>query len=146
VLEVMLKQIDGTYDLQEDAIKVIPIGSEKKHANRRASARRAKVENELRKKLARRVDFEKGIADKTPLKDALELIRKEHDLNILIDTGAFQFDQKRLNISREPVKLPELKAVPLATALTMLLKPIKADYQIIDNLILIVPYRLKETS
>lgn len=99
--------------------------------------RQAGVNQELRLKLARPINLEKGIDPNTPLKDALEFLADRHDLNIIIDGTAFQSIGVQ-KAEEQPVSLPRMRNVPISTVLRMLVGQVRGDmyvgtYQIRDG-------------
>jgi hypothetical protein len=146
-LQVLVKQVNGTYEVKDKHVLIVPLDDEqKKQIKRPTSERQQQVEKELRDRLTQPVDFEQGIDARTTLKDALQFIRDRFDVNLVIDRRAFHVGKKSRDVASERVQLPKLKSVSLGTALRRLLKPIDADCEIIDNLILIVPQKSNARS
>lgn len=85
---------------------------------------------ELREKLAKPINLEKGIDANTPLKDALDFLQDRYDLTILIDTAAFEADQQLKEVESQPVKLPKMLGVSLGTVLRLLLSQVNGTYLI----------------
>jgi len=102
-----------------------------------------KLIQQLKSKLARPVNLDKGIDPSTPLKDALEFLSDRYDLTILIDTKAFeQIDIQK--VEEQPVQLPRMVGVSMSTVLRLLLKQLQSDrgsgtYILKRDFILILP-------
>jgi WD40 repeat protein len=142
VLQVTLRQVYGSYQIENNYLLVV--GSDAAESKKRPmSDRQKKVEQELHERLTRPVSFEPDIPDKMSLADALELLRKQQKLNLMIATweSGFWNGTKPRAIASEFVKLPRAKGIALGVALEQLLAPLKATYEVTDNLILIVPER-----
>jgi hypothetical protein len=83
---------------------------------------------ELKTKLEKPINLEKGFEPNTQLKDALEFLSDRYDLTILIDTKAFEDDLQVKEIETQPVKLPKMIGVSLGTVLRLLLSQVNGTY------------------
>jgi hypothetical protein len=77
--------------------------------------------------LARVVDLPNGF-DAAPLKEALEFLKAKHGLMTLMDTEAFKRDLMVQEVENQPVRLPRLAGVRLATVLDKLLAQVQGGY------------------
>jgi hypothetical protein len=145
VLDVLLMQVNGDFEIRNDVIVVVPNLQRKKKIER-PSDRQKKVEEALRAKLRKRVDLEKGIESNTPFKDVMAHVASLYDLNIVIDTLAFRIETKTDLVDDRPVRLRKMSDVSLENILRTNLKQVGGSYEIRDNLILIVPPRKNEQS
>jgi len=68
------------------------------------------------------IDFEPN----TPLREALSHIAERYGLTILVDTEAFKADNQQPDIEAQPIKLPKLVQVSLATVLRAVLAQVNA--------------------
>jgi hypothetical protein len=97
--------------------------------------------HQLSLRLQQPVNLDKGIDPSTPLKDALEFLSDRYDLTIIVDEQAFL----EIGVQRaeeQPVQLPKMVGVTMATVLRLLLSQIKGDeyhgtYAIRDDHLLI---------
>jgi hypothetical protein len=81
---------------------------------------------ELRAKLNQPVNLDKGIDGHTPLKDAVEFLADRYDLTLIIDTKAFEAIGVQ-KAEEQPVSLPKMVGVSMATVLRMLLAQVRGD-------------------
>jgi hypothetical protein len=81
----------------------------------------------MKNKLAKPVNLEKGIEPNTVLREALEFISDRYDVTILVDTQAFKAEGVEA-IEDQPVKLPKMVGVSLATVLRLLAAQVNATY------------------
>lgn len=81
---------------------------------------------ELRQKLSKPVNLEKGIDANTPLKDVLEFLAERYDLNIVVDAHAFNAIGVQ-KVEEQPVSLPRMRHEPLGSVLRLVLGQIKGD-------------------
>jgi tetratricopeptide (TPR) repeat protein len=84
----------------------------------------------LKNKLSRPVDLEKGLDANTPLREVLEFLTDRYDVTILIDVGAFKAEGKVEDVEVAPIKLPRMKGVSLATVLRLITGQIDGTYLI----------------
>ena len=80
----------------------------------------------MEKKLEQKVNLEKGIDANTPLKDALEFLTDRYELTFITDENAFTAIGVQ-KVSEQPVSLPKMVGVSLATVLRLLLGQVKGD-------------------
>jgi tetratricopeptide (TPR) repeat protein len=85
---------------------------------------------EMREKLNKTVDLEKGIEANTPLKDALEFLSDRYQITILVDSAAFKSDLSVDAVEEQPVKLPKMTGVSLATVLRMITAQINGTFMV----------------
>src|SRR5262249_53386538 len=143
VLDTLLMQVNGDFEIRHDVIEVGP-NLQRKKKFERPSDRQKKAEEELRAKLRRRVTLEKGIDGTVPFADVVAYIADRYDLNIVIDWHGLQKETKVKSVTDHPVKLPKMSGLSLESILRTLLKQVGGSYEIRDNLILIVPPRTNE--
>jgi DNA-directed RNA polymerase specialized sigma24 family protein len=115
-------------DLPRDrsVAEAVPIKEDDKGALAKPAAKTENPARVARQKLAERLDLPKGIEANTPLKEALDFISERHGVQILLDEAAFA----EINIQKvgeQPVQLPKMKNVRLATVLRLLLKQVRGD-------------------
>jgi hypothetical protein len=82
--------------------------------------------HQLSLRLQQPVNLDKGIDANTPLRDALEFLGDRYDLTIIVDSKAFE----EIGVQRaeeQPVQLPKMVGVSMATVLRLLLAQIKGD-------------------
>jgi hypothetical protein len=82
---------------------------------------------EMKNKLAKPVSLEKGFPDNTALKEALEYLSDRYDVTILVDTQAFKAEGVDAP-EDQPIKLPRMTNVSLATVLRLLTAQINGTY------------------
>jgi hypothetical protein len=105
--------------------KPTPRAEETKPGAPRASNRLAP----LRRKLAEVVSLPKGIDQNTPLKDALELLRKQYGLKpVVVNTLAFKTDLQVDSVEDQPVRLPKMSGLRLATVLEKLVEQVQGAH------------------
>ena len=93
-------------------------------------------------KLDRKINLEIGIDANTPLKDALEFLAAKYELNVVVDTKAFEKAGIQL-VEEQPVKLAPMKDVTLGRVLTLLTAQVQGMYLVEKEKVLIVPRRKK---
>lgn len=81
---------------------------------------------QIQEKLSKPVNLEKGIDENTALKDALDFLADRYDLTIIIDAKAFEAIGVA-KVEEQPVKLPRMVGVSMATVLRLLLAQVKGD-------------------
>jgi hypothetical protein len=82
--------------------------------------------HQLSIRLQQHVNLDKGIDANTPLRDALEFLGDRYNLTIIVDSKAFE----EIGVQRaeeQPVQLPKMVGVSMATVLRLLLAQIKGD-------------------
>jgi len=94
--------------------------------------------NELRWKLATRVNLESGIEAGTPLKDIVAFINDRFDRDIRFDSAGFKAVGKE-NFAETKTGLAPLKETSLSVALNLLLDSVDAGLEIRQDAIWIVP-------
>ncbi|MBL8798390.1 MAG: VWA domain-containing protein, partial [Planctomycetia bacterium] len=82
--------------------------------------------NQIHEKLSKPVNLEKGIDANTALKDALDFLADRYDLTIIIDSKAFEAIGVA-KVEEQPVTLPRMVGVSMATVLRLLLAQVKGD-------------------
>jgi hypothetical protein len=102
---------------------------------------RANRPQQLLLRLQQPVNLDKGIDPNTPLRDALEFLGDRYDLTIIVDSKAFA-EIGVQSAEEQPVQLPKMVGVSMATVLRMLLAQVKGDehqgtYAIQDDHLLI---------
>lgn len=80
----------------------------------------------IKDKLSQPVNLDKGIDPNTPLKDALEFLADRYDLTLIVDSKAFEAIGVQ-KVEEQPVQLPKMIGVSMATVLRLLLAQIKGD-------------------
>src|SRR5262245_20001044 len=73
----------------------------------------------VKAKLDRRINLENGIDANTPLKDVLAFLADKSQLNLTVDTKAFDKAGVKL-VEEQPVKLGPMKNVTVAKVLELL--------------------------
>lgn len=106
-----------------------------------AQERRGSKAQRLLAQLQRTVNLDKGIDPNTPLKDAIEYLADKYDMTMLVDSKAFE-EIGVQKVEEQPVQMPKMVGVSMATVLRLLLGQIKGDvhcgtYSIQDDHILI---------
>jgi hypothetical protein len=150
ILQVVLEQVVATYSTEGDVILIVPAG--KRRNVEPMSRERAEVEKRLRRKLASKVTLEEGVKPDC-LADALEAFGERFDLNIAIGSGPYPGERALGGpmmmampryIGHQGVELPKTADAPLGSVLRSLLEQVDGDYEIHDNLILVVPRKSKK--
>jgi hypothetical protein len=95
--------------------------------------------NHILATLGKAVTFDKGVDPNTPLKDALEFITSRYEILFLVNNEAFKADAQVQEIETQPVRLPVIPSMRLATVLRVLLRQVNATYQVHDDYVEIVP-------
>jgi hypothetical protein len=83
---------------------------------------------QMKEKLNKTVNLDKGIDANTPLRDAIEFLQDRYDVTIIPDQAAFKADQQIDNINEQPVQLPRMMGVSLATVLRLLTAQVNGTY------------------
>jgi hypothetical protein len=100
--------------------------------------RPAHTTRELLTKLARPVSFEKGIDANTQLKDALEFVSEQFDVQIIVNPTAFR--EVGVNeIESQPVRMPRILNVRLSALLRLVLGQVNATYVVLPEYVEIIP-------
>lgn len=82
---------------------------------------------EMKNKLAKPVTLDKGIEASNNLRDAISFLEDRYDVTILADTQAFKADGIE-DVESQPVKLPKMIGVSLATVLRLLTAQVNGTY------------------
>lgn len=101
-----------------------------------AQSRQKEIANKLEEPFTNDRDFE-GV----PLEAALEVIGVRNEVTILVDEVSFRDLDPKSNILQEPVSLPGLRGVTLASALRIMLDPIDASVMVHRDYLYVVPRR-----
>ena len=96
------------------------------------------AQDTLEEKLDERISLEKGIAENTSLKKALDFLGDRYELDFRIDVAAFK-RLKNANIEMSPVYLPKCLGLRLGLAMELLLKQVDATFVVKKNYVAIVP-------
>jgi hypothetical protein len=138
IIELLAKQVDGTYEIKRDHIEIVPLQEGKK--NPAPALKMSKEEAEkLDKKLQKPVNLGKGIDRNTPLQDAVEFLSDSSDIVIIVDSSEFKRAAKVENVNDLPITLPPQERVPVKQILEQVAKQIKGKYEIKGGAVLIVP-------
>src|SRR5689334_6832700 len=92
----------------------------------------------MRGKLAKPVTLENGLADNTPLRDAVEFISGPYDIKILVDTQAFKAAGVDA-VEDQPVRLPKMIGIRLSTILRLLADQVQGTYLVHPEFVELVP-------
>jgi hypothetical protein len=84
----------------------------------------------LRAALSKTVSLATGIEANTPLKDVLELLQRLSGVTIVADSQAFRSDMSVDAVEEQPIKLPKMKRVSLATILRLMADQVNGSYRI----------------
>jgi HEAT repeat protein len=144
VLWLLLKQLQFGFVIDRGRVLVVP-GVQPRQKNERLPPALAKAQGELRKRLRRRIDKEVGFSSDTPLKEALGFISDVFDITILFDEAAFKATDPNTDPKTVPVRLGRSTPHSLKALLSLVLDPVEAGYEIVDDFLLIVPGRTVST-
>ena len=143
VLQLLARQVGGTYEVRDDYIEIMPLQKGKKSAPKKSADVWEKATKRVRDRLDKPISLEKTVFRNTPIKDALEFLSGRYDITIIVDYSAFKGEKERV-IEDAPVTLPVQKNVKLAEILKQVLNQVGTKYEIIDGAILVVPLMDKE--
>ena len=105
----------------------------------------ASAQSALEQRLDQRTSLDKGIARKTPLKDALEFLSDRYDITILIDSAAFKQRLKIDDVDNAPVHLLRCSNVRLGLVLSLLAKQVNGSCEVKRDYIEITPLQKNMT-
>jgi|GEM_PF-6827118 len=135
IIELLAKQVDGTYEIKRDHIEIVPLQQGKR--NPAPPLKMSKEETEqLDKKMQKLVSPGKGI---TPLQDVVEFLSDSSDIIIIVDSSEFKRAAKVENVTDLPITLPPQKRVPVKEILEQVAKQVKGRYKTKGGVALIVP-------
>jgi hypothetical protein len=147
LLELVLKQVRAAYEGKDGLVNVIPAAPERKVQFERLDEKRRNFgAAEIKRKLGSGVTLERGL-EKIMFDEAKSYFEDRYDLIIVIDYGSFPrkgaygpFPKKAGERPpwRRNVSLPIMKDIPLDKVLKQLTDQIDADYEIRDDVVLIV--------
>jgi hypothetical protein len=135
VLQLVLEQVNATYRIEKDSLLLIP-ADPRKLPIERVTSEQVATEKALRGKLKRKITLQKGIDAGTSLRDAVDFLADQTQLNIGIHP-------KYGELRGKTVELAKTVDVPIETVLHRLLDQVEATYEIRDNLVVIVPRKKK---
>src|SRR5437016_5705127 len=72
-----------------------------------------RADDRIEEKLNKPVLLDKSLEKETSLKEAMELLSKRHELNIVINGFEFKKQLKIFNIEQFPVRLQQMQGMPL---------------------------------
>jgi hypothetical protein len=99
---------------------------------------RAADDNELTKKLEKKISLAQGIEANTPLKEALEFLSGSQGITIILDTKAFE-TAKIAKVEEQPVGLKPVKDVKLGAVIKQVVEQANGTYRVEKDRIVIVP-------
>jgi hypothetical protein len=142
VLKLVADQFGGRVEVREGTV-VISRAGEKERPREEPSDGQLKAEKALKKQLETKfLTHDRGF--QTVLREELEWVAEASGthFNICFDVTAFRKAKAR-DIADSPVALPAFKDQPVSRTLKRLLSQVNATYEVVDNIVLIVPARVE---
>jgi hypothetical protein len=138
IIELLAKQVDGTYEIKRDHIEIVPLQPGKR--NPAPPLKMSKEETgQLDKKMQKPVSLGKGIDMNTPLQDVVEFLSDSLDIVIILDSSEFKRSAKVDNVTDLPITLPPQKRVPVKEILEQVAKQVNGTCEIKGGVVVIVP-------
>jgi len=138
IIELLSKQIEGTYKIERDHIEIVPLQKGKR--NPAPDLKMSKEElDKFRKKMQKLVTLNKGIDKNTPLQDVVEFLSDRFDLAIIVDSAEFRLLAVADNVEDAPISLPPQKDVPVEKVIEQVAGQLNGDYVIKGGAVVPVP-------
>jgi hypothetical protein len=138
LIELLAKQIDGTYEIKGDHIEIVPPQEGKRNPAPPLKMSKEEAGN-LDKKMQKPVSLFKGIDKNTPLKDVVEFLCDRTDIVIILDSSEFKRSAKVDNVTDLPITLPPQDRVPVKEILEQVAKQVNGTCEIKGGVVVIVP-------
>jgi hypothetical protein len=133
VLQVLLHQVDAAMEIRGGTAWIVPQARPQSLAERLPRARKY-----FKDRLGKPVTLRQGIEAGTSLADALQLFRDRYEVNVVVDTRAFERAGIK-DIDKQPVKLAAQMEVPLSAVLGQLLAQAGATFVPRDEMVVVIP-------
>ena len=143
VLEILTRQVSGTYIVQKNFIEIVPKTKPRKET-RKPSNRQKAAEQALSEKLKAKIKLLDAIPKDTSIEDAFQFLADNQNLNIFVDTLAFNRFPGGKPANQRTIELPKLENVSIQRVLQLMLEAAGGgDFELCGNLLIIVPEKDK---